>query len=98
MKILDKMMDHICDELEGAWEYAEKYLENKAKGDQRSSKYREMALDEIHHAEILYSFAVDDIEKLERFYTLTGEEEEKWEHTKKKFTERVAFLKHTLTS
>lgn len=98
MKILDNMMDHICDELDGAWEYAEKYLENKAKGDSRYAKYKDMAMDEIHHAEILYSFAITDIEKLERFYTLTGEEEEKWEHTKKKFAERVAFLKHTLSS
>ena len=98
MKILDKMMDHICDELEGAWEYTEKYLENKAKGDQRYSKYREMAMDEINHAEILYSFAVEDINKLGRVYTLSGEEEEKWEHTKKRYAAKLAMLKHTLAN
>ena len=70
MKLLDNMMDHICDELDGAWEYAEKYLENKAKGDARYSKYRDMALDEVSHAEILYSFAISDIERLERYYSL----------------------------
>ena len=98
MKMLDHMMDHICDELEGAWEYTEKFLENKAKGDPRYTKYRDMAMDEISHAEILYSFAASDIENLRRVYTLSADEEEKWEHTKKRFAEKVAILKHTLTN
>lgn len=98
MKILDHMMDHICDELEGAWGYTEKYIENKAKGDSRYAKYREMAMDEINHAEILYGFTVSDIETLKRVYTLTEDEEEKWEHTKKRFVEKVAMLKHTLSN
>lgn len=98
MKMLDHMMEHICDELDGAWEYTEKYLENKAKGDHRYQKYREMALDEINHAEILYSFSAADIESLKKVYTLTTDEEEKWHHTQKRFAERVSILRHTLAN
>ena len=98
MKLLDHMMEHICDELDGAWEYTEKYLENKAKGESRYARYRQMALDEINHAETLYSFTVEDIQSLKKVYTLTAEEDEKWDHTKKRFMERVSMLKHTLSN
>jgi hypothetical protein len=53
MKMLEKFMDHISGELEGAMEYAEKYIENKAKGNtMRANVFKEMAGDELRHAEI----------------------------------------------
>ena len=97
MKLIDRMTDKICEELEGAWEYTEKFIENRAKGNPRWTKYKEMAMDESHHAENIYEFAVSDLESLQKVYSLSAEEEEKWEHMIKKFAEQVSVLKNTLS-
>ena len=51
MKILDHMIEDLEEEVDGAREYAEKYIECKAKGNTaRATKYKEMAMDELKHA------------------------------------------------
>ena len=51
MRSIKKYVDHINEEIEGAKEYAENYIEWKARGNiQRANSYRDMAQDELNHA------------------------------------------------
>jgi hypothetical protein len=68
MRSIKKYVDHIEEEIESAKEYAEKYVELKAKGENSAaSKYREMAEDELKHANYIHEFAVKEIEQLSKF-------------------------------
>ena len=97
MKMVDKLIEHIHEELEGAKGYAEKYIENKAKGNaMRAGVYKEMANDELRHAERIHEFAVRDIEDVKNVYALPEEEAEKWEHCNKHFSEKMAWIRHML--
>lgn len=98
MKMLEKFMDHISGELEGAMEYAEKYIENKAKGNtMRANAFKEMAGDELRHAERIHEFSSKDIQDVEHVYALSDEEKEKWEHFQKKYVHTMALIKHMLS-
>lgn len=97
MKKIKDYVDHIKDEVEGAKEYAEKYVECKAKGDmQRANKYREMANDELKHATYIHEWAVAEIAEISRVYKPPVEMQEKWEHEHKKYIEDVALVKTIL--
>jgi hypothetical protein len=51
MRAIKKFVDMIKEELESAEEYAEMYVEAKAKNDiPAANKYKEMANDELKHA------------------------------------------------
>jgi ferritin len=95
MKIIEKLIDHITDEIEGAEEYAEKSIECRARGhNTRATKYKEMAHDELRHAEEIYTFAEEDIEAIRRAHPLTVDEEELWAHFKKRMHEHVSRIKN----
>lgn len=97
MKTIDKMIEHIDEEVEGAREYAEKYIECKSRGHTaRASKYKEMAFDELKHAEYVYGFAEEDVENIRKVYPLSVDEEEKWSHAKRKMHEHIAHIKSYL--
>ena len=98
MKIIEKIMDNISEEVEGAWEYAEKSLECKARGNTgRAAKYKDMAYDEIKHSENLYEFGEADIDALRRVHPVPIEDEEHWSAFKKKFHESIAKIKLILS-
>lgn len=98
MRSIKKLVDHIEEEIEGAKEYAENYIEYKAKGNiQRANKYRDMASDELNHAMTVHEFAVQDIEQLSKVYTAPVEMLEKWEHAHKIALEEVALIKQILS-
>ena len=96
MKIIKDLVDHIKEELEGAQEYAEKYIEAKASGSPRASTYRQMAFDELHHAEKVHEFAVEEIKKISAVMAPPVEMEEKWKHEHKKYVEDFAKIKMIL--
>lgn len=97
MRSIKKYVDHIEEEIESAKEYAEKYVELKAKGENSAaSKYREMAEDELKHANYIHEFAVKEIEQLSKVYTPPVEMLEKWEHDHKKYVEAVGWIKQML--
>lgn len=96
MRMIQRMVDHINDEIEGAEEYAERYVELKAISDPRASTYRDMAMDELHHATKLHDFAVQDIEKISAVSPPPVEMEERWRNEHKKYVERVAKVKMIL--
>lgn len=97
MKIIHDMLEHLVEELEGATEYAEKYIEHKARGDHsRATKYKEMAHDELNHASTLRDFYLADMDSIKKVYTLTEEETHAWEHGCKKINQHMAMVRQML--
>lgn len=97
MKKIKEYVDHIDEELESAQDYAEKYVEFKAKGSiQTANQYKEMANDEIKHAMYIHEWAVKEIEEISKVYTPPVEMMEKWKHAHKTYVEKVAMVKQIL--
>jgi hypothetical protein len=98
MTIIKKYVDKIDDEIEGAKEYAEKYIEHRVKGDIPSAeRYKEMAMDELKHATYIHEWAVKEIEKISTIYTPPVDMMEKWEKSHKEYVEKVAWIKQMLS-
>ena len=97
MRIIDKLMHSLEEEIEGAKHYAEKYIENMARGNNgRAVKFKEMANDELKHAAYVRDFAIMDIDEMRRVYKIPDAEMEKWEHCHKKMMEEMAMVRHML--
>jgi hypothetical protein len=97
MKSIKKYVDHIEDEIEGAKEYAEKYVECKAKGNMtNANKYKEMANDELKHAMYIHEWAVAEIQEISKVYTPPVDMQEKWDKAHKEYVEKVAWIKQML--
>lgn len=97
MKLIDEMIEHLEEEIEGAREYAERYVECKARGNMtRANKYKEMASDELKHAEYVRDFALADVESLSHVYSMREEEKEKWDKAMRSAHEHMALTKHML--
>ncbi len=97
MTKIKKLAENIKEELCGAKDYAEKYVECKAKGDMAwANRYKEMANDELKHAGYLHDKAIQDIEEISKVYQPTEEMEERWEKSHKEFVENTAWIKQML--
>ena len=57
MKMIQRYIDSMCDELNGAAEYAEYYIIYKSSMPQWSKMYQKMANDELDHAEYIREMA-----------------------------------------
>ena len=89
------MMD---EEIESAKDYAEKYVEYKAKGDMtRANRYKEMANDELKHSNYIHEWAVKEIEEISKVYTPPVEMQEAWDKAHKEYVEKVAWIKQMLS-
>lgn len=98
MTKIKKSVDAIDEELEGAKEYAEKYVEYKASGNMpRANKYKEMAQDELKHSTYIHQMAVEDIDEINKVYQPTVEMQEKWDKSHKEYVERTAWIKQMLS-
>lgn len=98
MKKIKEYVEAIDEELEDAKEYAEKYVECKAKDNMQSAtKYKEMANDELKHAMYLHEWAVKEIEDVSRVYTPPIEMQEKWDKAHKEYVEKVAWIRQMLS-
>ena len=95
MKKIKDYVKKIEDELDGAKEYIEKALWYKATGDSdRYSKYKELSAQELNHASVIHSFAVEDIKRLEKEYPDVPEKmREAWNKSHNEFIERTAWIK-----
>ena len=95
MKKIKDYVDKIDEELNGAKEYIEKALWYKAKGNApRYNKYKEMAIQELSHAEAIHTIAVEDINQLESVYPEVPQKmRDKWDSSHKDFIERMAWIK-----
>lgn len=97
MTKIKKLAEHIEEELCGAKDYAEKYVECKAKGDtQWANRYKEMATDELKHANYIHEKAMQEIVTLEKIYKPTSEMQEKWDKCHAEFVEKTAWIKQML--
>lgn len=97
MRMVHMYIDHIKDELDGAREYAEKYIDFKARGhSNRANAYKGMAQDELRHAGTVYEFAVQDMEAIGSIYTLPDDVAEAWDHFLKHYADCSAKIKMML--
>lgn len=97
MKVIKHFVEGIEDEIHGAKEYAEKYVEAKANGDMSTAeKYKSMAHDELRHAAIEHEFAVREIEKLNTVYTPPEGMLEKWQKAHREYVEQAAWVRQML--
>lgn len=97
MKMIQKFVDAIDDELHGAEKYADKFVECKVNGNNAAAeKYHEMAHDELKHAMYEHGFAKEAIDKLSKFYTAPPEMLKKWEESHLKYIEKAASIKKLL--
>lgn len=98
MRIIKKYVEMIKEEIESAKEYAEQYVEYKAKGDmQKASRLKEMANDELKHANYEHELAVKEIEEISKVYTAPAEMMEAWEKAHKEYVDHVAWIKQMLS-
>lgn len=98
MKKIGKLVKEINEELEGAKRYAERYIEYKVDGDsQMANVFREMAQQELQHADNLHSMAVTVIDKIRAVYTPSMEMQEKWDEMHEKYKGCAAEVKRMLS-
>lgn len=98
MRSIKAYVEHIDEELEGAKDYAEKYVEAKAKGNtSMANKYKEMASDELRHAGYVHEFAVAEIDALSKVYTPPVDMQKKWEESHKEYVEKAAWIRQMLS-
>lgn len=94
MTKIKKLVHQIDDELCSAKHYAEKYLSYKAEGDNSwASKYKQMANEELNHANIIHEEAVEEIKKLRTVYTPPQTMLDKWEKSHGVYLEETAKVK-----
>ena len=98
MTKIKKLADEIMDELDSAKEYAEEYLTYKAKENSTwANRYKEMATDELKHADYIHDRAISEIEELKKVYAPPQEMLEQWDADHKKYIEKAAWIKQMLT-
>lgn len=98
MTWIKKLADEIADELDSAKEYAEDYLTFKAKENSTwANRYKEMANDELKHADYIHDRAVAEIEELRKVYTPPQDMLDKWDSDHRKFIEKTAWVKQMLS-
>lgn len=95
MKKIDYYIDHIKEELCGAKEYAEKYIEYKLSKPTWAKMYNEMALAELTHARYLKEMGEQCWAELSQTYTAHDVVED-WEKCMNKYTDKVAWIKQML--
>lgn len=94
MKMIHSYIDHVKEELSGAMEYGEKYIDFKARGNSaRANAYKSMAQDELRHASMIYDYAAQDMEAIGRIYTLPEELQEDWQRFVRHYADCSARIK-----
>ena len=97
MHYIKEIVEQLDEEIEGAKEYAEKYVKYKAKNNIAwANRFKEMATDEIKHCTYIHELIVFEIEELKKIYTPPAEMLEKWEQEHKIYVEKVAWIKQML--
>ena len=98
MTRIKELADEMKDELCSAKEYAEEYLTFKAKENGTwANRYKEMAQDELKHANYIHERVVAEIDELKKVYTPPEDMMQKWESDHKKYIEKAAWVKQMLT-
>ena len=97
MRKIQKYVKQICEELEGAKNYAECYVEYKAMGDSTwASRFKEMANNELRHAMFIHDLATQEIAQLNTVFTAPAEMQEAWDKSHVEYVEKEAWIKQML--
>lgn len=94
MKKIKYYIDHIKDEVCGAMEYAQKYIEYKSTHPQWAKMYSEMANAELNHAKYLHVIGAEHISSLS---WVPEEDKEAWDKCTKRVTEKIVLIKLMLS-
>ena len=98
MTKINKFLADRKDEVEGGKEYAERYLECKAKNNMAwANKYKEMAGDELKHAGYINDMLNQEMKDLAKVYTAPLEKQEEWDKANREYVEMHAWVKQMLT-
>lgn len=93
--MLDKWVEHIMEELEGACHYAKRYIHFKPVKSQWASMYHEMAEAELQHAKFLMGMAREYKDSLS---WLSEADKTCFEHCEGEYAEKTALVKLMLQS
>lgn len=97
MKVIQKLVDRIDEELCDAQHYAECYVEEKAASRANwAARFHGMAEDELRHSEIIHQYAVEKIESINKVYQPTAEMQDKWDESHRHYVDHHAWVKHML--
>lgn len=97
MKAIKLYVEAIEEEIEGAKNYAEKYVEAKAKGNiEKAEHYKEMANDELKHASYQHHWATAEVESISKIFKPPVEMQEKWEKAHQRYVEKAAWVRQML--
>ena len=98
MQTIKNYVHAIAEEIEDAKEYAEKYVEYKAKNDMHTAnRYHEMSNDELKHAMWIHEMAASVIAEISRIYVAPAYMQEIWDKSHKEFVEKTAWVKQMLS-
>lgn len=98
MKKIQLIVDQIDEELCGAKDYAECYVEAKVFNNSTwANRYKEMALDELKHAGYLHDKAVELITEIGKVYEAPQEMQDIWDNSHKGYVEKAAWVKQMLS-
>ena len=94
MTKIDRYIETINEELDGAKMYAEFFIEYQKKNPNWSRMFSEMATQELTHAEYIKTMAEEFAEGLP---WMPEEAKDKWEHCMRHYGEKVAVVKLMLS-
>lgn len=102
MRAIMELVNKIEDELNDAREYAEKYVEHKAKekngrsSQNNSGTYHSMSEQELSHANLIHDIALSEIDELERVFVPTELMKKKWSESHANYVEKMAWIRQML--
>lgn len=98
LKKIARLVRGIDEELKGAKNYAESYVEYKAKQNSTwANRYKEMSNDELKHANYLHDLAIIEIEELSKVFKAPQEMQDEWDKSHISYVENVAWIKQMLS-
>lgn len=93
MKMVDRYIEYVNEEMDGAMQYAENYVIYKTEKPQWAQMFHDMSMQELTHADYLMSMAQESIDT---FSYLPEEDKERWEHCRKHRAEKDAIVRFML--
>lgn len=97
MRKIKKLVHTLNHELESAENYGEKYIECKSEGDSSlAQKFREVAAQELAHADFVHEILVKEIDKITAVYTAPADMREKWKLAHNSYIEKENRIKALL--
>lgn len=98
MTKIKKLIKEIDEEIEGAKCYIEMSLDYKVNGNAKwANRFKEMATDELKHADYLHELVAEEITLFSKIYTPPTEMQDKWNESHAKYVERVAWIKQMMS-